>query len=93
MDAPRLGRRDRGSLTAFPSGLAHSERPLSLTRHGFASRSQDGRHALVADPVAFGYYLGGLSRRSNRETAHCNSYGQRRSRARAGRRCGRGSVR
>jgi hypothetical protein len=50
----------RGSLADFPSGFAHAERPLSLMRHGFASRPQDARHAFVADPVAFGYYLGGV---------------------------------
>ena len=37
-------------LRIFPSGFAHAERPLSLMRHGFASRPQDARHAFVAHP-------------------------------------------
>jgi hypothetical protein len=44
----------------FSSGFAYAERPLSLMRHSFANRPQDARHAFVADPLAFGYYLGRL---------------------------------
>ena len=93
-----MGQRNRCTLArpprpplscGFPSGFAHAERPLSLRRHSFASRPQDAPHAFVADPLAFGYYLGGvLSRRANRETAHHNPGGLRSSRARSDRRCG-----